>query len=343
MVKGWRAVPARVIAGSVFLVLLFGSPAFGQGDVTLRGEVRTKEGEVIPFGVNVSLETSEGMPVGTRMADTAGNFVFEALQPGTYSMTITADKYQPHQQTLDLSFRGTTYMFKIFLSPLDKTLVKTEALPARSDEAAPKLARKEFEKGDHALHDKKMSEARRHLEKALAEYSCYARAEEALAQVDLAERKLPDAEANFKKAIQCDNTFLDSFSELAQLYLVEKKLPESEGVINQGLRLSPRAWLLHYQLAAVHYGMGKYPEALQDYLAAQSFHSEMPAEFHAKIANVYLKTGNYSKALAEMDNYLRLEPNGGYARSAKMIADKMRQDGITEASTPSTSGAPAKP
>jgi tetratricopeptide (TPR) repeat protein len=329
-----------MIAGGVFLVLLSGLQAFGQGDVTLRGEVRTKEGEVIPFGVNISLDTSEGMPVGTRMADTAGNFVFEALQPGTYSMTITADKYQPYQQTLDMSFRGTTYMFKIFLSPLDKTQVKADALPARSDEAAPKLARKEFEKGDRALHDKKMPEARRHLERALAEYSCYARAQEALAQVDLAERKLPDAEENFKKAIQCDNTFLDSFSELAQLYLVEKKLPDSEAIINQGLRLSPKAWLLRYQLGAVHYGMGKYPEALQDYLSAQSFHSEMPAEFHVKIANVYLKTGDYSKALAEMDTYLRLDPNGGYARSARKLAETMRKDGVKEASTPATDAKP---
>ena len=340
MVNGWRAAPTLMIAGTALLLLLLGWPAFGQGDVTLRGEVRTKEGQVIPFGVNISLETSEGMPVGTRMADTAGNFVFEALQSGTYSMTITADKYQPYQQTVDLSFRGTTYMFRVFLTPLDKTQVKADSLPARSDEAAPKLARKEFEKGDHALRDKKMPEARRHLEKALAEYPCYARAEEALAQVDLAERKVPDAEANFKKAIQCDNTFLDSFSELAQLYFVEKKLPDSEAVINQGLRLTPTSWLLHYQLGAVHYGMGKYPEALQDYLAAQSFHAEVPAEFHAKIANAYLKTGDYSKALAEMDAYLRLEPNGGYARSARNLADMMRKNGVKEASTSATEGKP---
>jgi len=332
---------AGLVCGAVLLTGLCILPAYSQGDVTLRGEVRTKDGQVIPFGVTIHLETGEGMPVGTQMADSAGNFTFEGLVAGTYSLTVTAEKFQPYQQSLDLSFRANSYMVKVFLFPTDKARVKTDELPARSDEAAPKSARKEFEKGDHALLAKKLPDARNHLEKALAVYPCYARAADALAQVDLAEHKLEAAEANFKKAIQCDNTFLDSFSELAQLYLVQKKLPESETVIRQGLRLSPTAWLLHYQLAGVHFGMGKYPEALQDYLAAQSFHAEMPAEFHARIANVYLKTGDYGKALAEMDTYLHLDPNGGYARSARKLSDMMRKQGITEAPSASANPSPA--
>ena len=331
---------ARMVSEAVLIIGVFGLPGYGQGDVTLHGEVRTKDGQVIPFGVTISLETGEGMPAGTQMADSAGNFTFEGLGAGADSLTVTADKFQPYQQSLDLSFRGTSYMVKVFLSPVDKTQVKASDLPARSDQAAPKNARKEFEKGDHSLRAKRLPEARNHLERALSLYPCYARAADALAQVDLAEHKLEAAEANFKKAIQCDNTFLDSVSELAQLYLVEKKLSESETVIHQGLRLSPTTWLFHYQLASVHYEMKKYAEALQDYLAAQSFHAEMPPEFHARIANVYLKTGDYGKALAEMDAYLRLEPNGGYARSARKLSEMMRKDGITEAPSATASTPP---
>jgi len=333
---------AGIICGTMLLAAIVASawPSYGQEGVTLRGEVRTKEGQVIPFGVTVSLETSEGMPAGSRMADSAGNFEFLGLPAGTYHLTVTVEKFQTHEQTLDLTFRGTVYQVKVFLTPADKPQASTAALPAMTDEAAPKLARKEFEKGDRGLQEKKLPEARQHLEKAVAEYPCYARAEAALAQVDLAERKLDEAETRFQKAIQCDGTFLDSFSELAQLYIVEKKFPESEAVLRQGLRLSPSAWLFHYQLGTVHWGMGKYQEAEQDYLAARSLQADMPAEFHVKLANVYLKTREYSKALAEMDAYLHLDPNGGYARSARKMAEMMRKDGVTEPAVPQA-GPPA--
>jgi len=335
-----------IIWGTMLLAAIVASawPGYGQeGTVTLRVQVRTKEGQVIPFGVTISLETGEGMPVGSRMADSAGNFEFLGLLPGTYHMTVTAEKFQTHEQTLDLSFRGTTYMIPVFLSPVDNSQAAA-APPPRTDEAAPKLARKEFEKGSRALQEKKLPLARQHLEKAVAEYPCFARAEAALAQVDIAERKLDQAETRFQKAIQCDGTFLDSFSQLAQLYFVEKKFPDSEAVLRQGMRLSPSAWLLHYQLGAVHSGMGKYQEAEQDYLAARALQADLPPEFHVKLANVYLKTGEYSKALAEMDAYLRLDPAGGYARSARKMAETMRKDGITEPTEPQAAPqASAKP
>ena len=337
---------AGIICGPMLLAAILASawPSYGQGGVTLTGEVRTKEGQVIPFGVTISLETGEGKPVGSRIADSAGNFQFLGLSPGEYHMTVTAEKFQTHEQNLDLSFHGIDYPVKVYLTPADKSQASTAALPAMTDEAASKLARKEYEKGGRALQEKKLPEARQHLEKAVAEYPCYARAEAALAQVDLAERKLPEAETRFQKAIQCDGTFLDSFSQLAQLYIVEKKFPEGETVLRQGLRLSPNAWLFHYQLGTIHGGMGKYQEAELDYLAAQSLQADMPHEFHVKLANVYLKTGEFSKALAEVDAYLRLDPNGVYAPSGRKMAETMRRDGITEpAEPPATTPASTKP
>ena len=178
-----------------------------------------------------------------------------------------------------------------------------------------------------------MPEARRQLEKAVAEYPCYARAQVALAQVDLHDRNTDSAEAHFKKAIQCDGTFLDSFSELAELYILEKKFAEGEAILNQGLRLSPQAWLFRYQMGQVHYGLRKYSDAVQDYLQAQSLHAEMPAKFHIKLGTAYMRVAAYDKALAEFQIYLRLEPNGQYAAVARETSARMVKEGITSASS----------
>ena len=332
------SVRARIAGATILLSLALSHPLPSNADqgVTLRGQILTRDGQAISSGATVSLETDQGQMMGTRTVDAFGNYVFEALGAGSYHLTVTAERFQVHQQDVNLDFRQVTYTVNVYLTPTNKTEVKVA--PALTDEAAPKTARKEFEKGKHALEENKMAEARHHLERAVGEYPCYARAQASLAQVDLHDRKVDSAEARFKKAIQCDGSFLDSFSELAQLYIVEKKFVDSEGILNQGLRLSPQAWLFHYEMGQAHFGMQKYPESVQDYLLAQSFHPEMPAKFHIQLATSYLRTEAYSKALAEFQIYLRLEPNGQYAPAVREISEKMLKDGVTAAaaSPPST-------
>jgi len=337
----------RIVAGATILIccqrFVFAQiqPGFNDESVTLRGQVLTKDGQVISSGVRVALETNEGQLAGSRSADAFGNYVFEGLSHGSYHMTVTADNYQDYQQDVDLTFRQASYTVNVYLTPAagEKT---ANVAPALTDEAAPKTARKEFAKGEHALGEKKMQDARRHLETAVAEYPCYARAQVALAEVDLHGGKTDTAETRFKKAIQCDGTFLDSFAQLAQLYIEEKKFAEGEGILNQGLRLSPEAWLFRYQLGQVHYGMQKYPEAVQDYLLAQSLHTAMPAKFHIKLATAYMRTAAYDKALTEFQTYLQLEPNGQYAAVARETSARMLGSGVT-AATSSSPSAPAAP
>ncbi len=334
---------AMLAGAMIVLCLAFAHPlpSFGDQSVTLKGQVLTRDGQVIASGVTVSLETEQGAMMGNRPVDAFGNYLFEGLAAGTYHLTVTADKFQVYEQDVEIDFRQQTYTVNVYLTPSNKTEVK--APPALTDEAAPKTARKEFEKGEQALKGNKLAEARRHLERAVTEYPCYARAQTSLAEVDLHDGKSDSAEACFKKAIQCDGSFLNPFSELAELYIIEKKFAESETILNQGLRLSPQAWLFHYEMGQAHYGMQKYPESVQDYLLAQSLHLQMPAKFHIKLANAYLRTEAYPKALAEFQTYLRLEPNGQYAPAALRVSEMMLKGGITAAASAPSTPAASKP
>jgi tetratricopeptide (TPR) repeat protein len=336
-----------MVCGAVLFTAALASPGQHTAllhNITLRGQVRTRDGQVIPVGVTVTLETQEGMPVMTRAMDSSGDFEFAGLVAGNYSLSVKADDFQPYQQSLDLSDAWIIYYsVKIVLLPLDKSKVKLSALPSLTDQAAPKNARKEFEKGTHVWRENKLTEARTHLEKAVEEYPCYARAQAALAEVDLAERKLESAEARYKQAIHCDGAYLDAFYSLARLYMTENKPQDSETILGEALRLAPNAWLFHYQLGMVHFAKGEYQKASRDFLTAQSLHPDMPAEFHAKLANTYLKTGEYRKALAEVDTYLRLSPQGPYATSAKKISEVLRSGGVTSAEPEARASSTSKP
>ncbi len=324
----------RIARAAMLLCLAFALPLVSPADqtVTLKGRILTRDGQPISTGVEVSLVSEEGSVVGRRPTDAFGNYVFEGLATGEYHLNVSADKFQAYQQDINLDFRGQTYSVDVYLTPAGKP--RANAPPAVTDEAAPGAAHKEFEKGKRALDQNKAPEARRHLERAVAEYPCYARAQTSLAEVDLHDHRPGDAEACFKKAIQCDGSFLDPFSELAELYIVQKKFAQSEAILNQGLRLSPQAWLFHYEMGQAHYGLQKYTDSLEDYLLAQSLHPEMPAKFHIKLASAYMRTGANSNALAEFQTYLRLDPNGEYAAPAREISGRMLHDGITPAASP---------
>jgi tetratricopeptide (TPR) repeat protein len=327
MAKGFSSVWRGLVCATLVLCAALPLPAQNNSlyNITLRGQVQTKDGRAIPVGVMVTLESRDGVPLVTHQTDWNGDFGFVGLRAAIYTLSVKADKFQDYKQTLDLTGTRVTYhTVTIVLSPIEKPAVNLAALPSLTDQAAPKSARKEFEKGIRAWRGNKPTEARKHLQKAVEEYSCYARAQATLAEVDLAERKLESAEAGYKRAIHCDGSYSDAFYQLAQLYMKERKPADSEAILREALRLSPSAWLFHYQLGNAQFVMGEYREASQHFLTAQSLHSDIPAEIHIKLANTYLKMAQYAKALAEIDTYLRLSPEGSYAASAKKISETLR-------------------
>ena len=345
MAKRFSALWGGVVSGVLVLCagLAYSQQKIVAQDVTLHGQVQTKDGRPVSEGVMVTLDTSDGAPVATHQTDWNGNFEFVGLNARVYNLSVKCDKFQNYQQTLDFTDARVTYhSVNIVLLPLDKPVSSLSAQPALTDEAAPKSARKEFDKGSRAWRESKTTEARKHLEKAIEEYPCYARAQAILAEVDFAEHKLESAEADYKRAIHCDGTYLDAFYQLAQLYMTERKPAESEAVLREALRLSPNNWLFHYQLGNAQFVLREYQQASQDFLTAQSLHPDMPADFHIKLANIYLKMSEFPKALAEIDTYLRLSPDGPFAASAKRISEKLRGEGVTAvgpgAGTPSNTG-----
>jgi tetratricopeptide (TPR) repeat protein len=282
----------------------------------------------------VTLGTRDGIPLASHPTDSSGNFEFTGLDSAVYTLSVRTDGFQTYEQTLDFTDPGDTFRNVIVsLSPIDKPTAHLSTLPALTDQAAPKSARKEFQKGNRAWRENRPKEARKHLEKAVDEYPCYARAQATLAEIDLAEHKPESAEADYKRAIHCDGSYSDAFYQLARLYMTEKRPADSEAILRQALRLSPSAWLLHLQLAIAQFALGEYREASESFLTAQSLHPNMPADFHAKLADTYLKMTEYAKALAEIDTYLRLSPQGPYAAKAKRISEILRRRGVTADTT----------
>ncbi len=334
----WR--PSRCSSSAclsiLFLVgigLLTPSPAAGQRTVRLSGQVLTDRGQAIPSGVTITLETDSGDRVAQTPAHTDGNFEIPFLRKMHYHLIVTAEGFETAQRDIDLGYGASEFTVKITLTPLKKVKENAGSAPALTDDQAPKSARKEYERGSRALATRRLDEARKHLEKAVSEFPCYARAQADLAVVLTEQRELPGAEAALRKAVQCDPGFPDAYTLLGQLLNAERKFTESAEVLQEGLRRSPGAWQFYYQLAIAHFSLKQYSQAEEEYLKVQSLNPNPPADLHAKLADVYLKENAYNKAYAQMQAYLQAEPAGRFAAKIKVIMQQMESSGALRAST----------
>ncbi|MBZ5668996.1 MAG: tetratricopeptide repeat protein [Acidobacteriia bacterium] len=316
-----------------FLLLFRAAPGLCQQTFVVEGQVLTDRGMPPAKTANLHLETQEGQVVADQPADSRGQFRFINLSRKAYRLTVTADGFQTQQQWLDVRRGDGRYLITITLTSLGKAKSKG-AMVSITDLSAPKKARKEHEKGQRAFQKENLPEARRHLENAVAEYPCYARAQTSLGMTLELQGENAAAESAFRKAVECDAGFHEVHVQLGILLNHQKRFAESAADLRKVIGHFPGSWQLSYQLAAAECGLGQYQQAEQEYLRAESMSSEVPAEIHVRLADVYTRQEAYADAYAELQAYLRAEPQGRFAAKATDVIRRMEKTGVLKRSRP---------
>jgi tetratricopeptide (TPR) repeat protein len=291
-------------------------------DDSIEGQVRTSTGTALPNVVRVRLELAANVVVDRQLVGTSGRFAFYNLRDQNYQVIVTADGYQPATVQVDMHYLASRFP-TIYLMPLGPKKTPPPPKESITDLAAPKKSRKEYEKGHEALMAKDLAGAREHLERAVAEDPCYARALTALGVVLALKKEFPAAETSFKKSIQCDGGFLEAYFQMQILLDSEKKYSESEAMLEQGLRVAPSDWQLHYRVGAEHHHLQEYQQAEEEYLKAESLSSDVPTEVHLRLADAYMQLKRYDQAYTEMQTYLRVDPNGRLASQTRSMLQRM--------------------
>lgn len=334
MTVNGRSRRSSLLKGLLPFLLLFlvCERAAAQELPAVEGRVVTQQGEPLPTRVNLRLETQDGLVVVDQPTDSRGVFRFPDLQRGLYRLTATAEGFQTTQQMLDLRRGAARFLITVTMVPSDPTKPGPSNPVSATDLIASKKARKAYEKGKRAFQKGELEEARAHFEKAVSEYPCFARAQTDLGVVLGLLAEFHSAEAAIRKALECDGGFLEAYIQLGLLLNLQKKFSESESVLQAGLGHFPSAWQLHYQRAAAAYGLGRYAEAMQHYLRAQSLNEAVPKEIHVRLADIYVQQKEYGKAYAELGAYLRAEPEGRFAKKVAEVMTRMEREGVLHAS-----------
>ena len=313
-------LPTRVSA------LRLGGSLSSSNNLTISGNVYYGDGNQAAAHVMVQLQDTAGE---TRLQDEtndSGGFEFQRLGGGTYTLMVDVQGYQRVAASLNLSYM-----------PEKSVVIRLRALTGEKETAAassvsahelsmPEKARERISAGKKKLYAEKNAQgALEDFQSALAAAPGYY---EACYQVGMAYLSLgrrDDAEASFRKSIELSG---DRYSEpevgLGTLMLDRRDFAQGEKAVRRGVELNPDYWLGQYELGRALLNLDRVAEALQAADQAKSL-APSAAIVYRLLSNIHLRQKDYPALLADIDSYIKLDPDSAAGIRAKQLREQVIQ------------------
>jgi tetratricopeptide (TPR) repeat protein len=130
------------------------------------------------------------------------------------------------------------------------------------------------------------------------------------------------AETAFRRAVELKAGSAAAIIFLGEVYWRQKRYDEAEKTLLEGVKLDDKSWHGHFTLARLYWDLGNIPKAGPAVGRTLQLKPDF-AEAHLLADNILLKINHPERALAEYQEYLRLEPKGEFAVQARELAQKL--------------------
>jgi tetratricopeptide (TPR) repeat protein len=193
--------------------------------------------------------------------------------------------------------------------------------------AAPKNARKAFDKGFGALKKQKADEAEKEFAKAVQIDSNFAAAWCELGKLQAAKSEFDAAHQSFEASVKADPKFVIPYIELSLLEYRAQKWQALADVSAEAAKLDafeyPQAYLLN---ALANYNLKKFDAAEKSAREAERLDTQHRYPKSAHILGVILANRqDYTGAAVEFRNYLKFAPNAPDAATVKGQLQQVEQ------------------
>jgi tetratricopeptide (TPR) repeat protein len=223
------------------------------------------------------------------------------------------------RRTLDNPDVGTILMRPLGQSP--GTTISATTL------AAPKDARKAYEKGLDLVKKKKLPEAQADFEKAVGLYPRYAIAWSELGRIQAEHGQLEAARNSFNQSISSDPKFVVPYVEIAALEYRARRWQELADTSEKAVALDP----FHYPQtiflnAVANYNLHNIDRAEESARRAQKLdiNHQIPQISHV-LGVILAERRNYAAAAAEMRDYLKFAPEASDAAEVRSQIEQLEQ------------------
>jgi tetratricopeptide (TPR) repeat protein len=331
---------SRIYIGRVVLFLfaaclLFPPPAIAMNlggglpisnNFTISGNVYYGDGNQAAAHVMVQLQNSEGETRLQEETTDSGGFAFQRLSGGTYTLLVDVQGYQHVAASVDLSYMPEkSVVIRLRSLSGEKEMVAATSVSAH-ELSMPKKARELMSAGKKKLYvEKNAQDALEDFRSATAAAPGYYEACYQVGMAYLSLGKRDDAEASFRKSIELSG---DNYSEaevgLGTLMLDRRDFAQGEKTVRRGVELNPDYWLGQYELGRALLNLDKVAEALR---AAEQAKSLAPsaAIVYRLLSNIHLRQKDYPALLADIDSYIKLDPDSAAGIRAKQLREQVAQ------------------
>jgi tetratricopeptide (TPR) repeat protein len=274
--------------------------------------------------VIVRLEYLRGGLINQVTTDRSGKYVFSGLNPDQYIVTAHAPGFKEARHTVDLQTATSEYVLLQLVPTESDSPSGTTSYATPLVANVPSEARKEFEKGrTDLLEKKKIESGLRHLEKAINLYPDFLEAQLLLGTAYMDAKRWDKAEQALRRALELEPQTAAAFFALGELYLQQGRATEAEKPILDGLKLED-SWQGHFALGKTYWALGDATRALPHATRAHELKPDFP-QVHLLMGNVLLRQREPQRALAEFEDYLKLEPDGPFAAQTRQLVERIRQ------------------
>jgi tetratricopeptide (TPR) repeat protein len=223
------------------------------------------------------------------------------------------------------------YLLILFLYPLACTAQLPPAATAPSfgeqksnevsarDLQIPAKARKAFSKGTELLAAKQSAASIPEFQRAIKIFPEFYEAYYKIGLAELNLQRYPDAQAAFETSIeQSKGRYAPSQFGLGVALCMQNQLGEAEEAIRAGLGVYPDDAAGNFTLAWVVFKAGRLADAEKSARQAVLYDAKM-ATAYLLLAQIHLRQSDLPAVAADLDAYLRLDPDGPHSAEAKAI------------------------
>jgi tetratricopeptide (TPR) repeat protein len=315
----------------LILALVIAAPILAQRDrdtysnasansLEVVGQVRLVETGQPANRISVRLERFGGGLVDQMDTDSGGRFRFANLARGYYKVVVNAPGYHAVQQDADLQVVFRAYLVFELTSERSGAMTLIDVIDAR----APAEAREELVRGREALSKKSYPEAVEHLQKAIGSYPSFYEAHLLLGTTFVDQREWRKAEGAFQSALELKASSAPAMLSLGEVYWRQNRYEEAEKTLLDGLKLDDKSWHGYFTLARLYWDRENIAKAAPAIGHTLQLRPDF-AEAHLLAGNILLKVNQQQRALAEYQEYLRLEPKGEFVVQTRELVEKLNK------------------
>lgn len=258
--------------------------------------------------------------------NSAGSVEFRRIEQSLFLLRATKNGYQPYEESVDLnrlSMEAPTIWVRMQRVPV-KDAPPGGVISARLL-GIPEAARREFKAGlDLMGAGNDLQGGIGHFRKAIDAFPNYYEAHYMLGMAYLKMGKALDGEASLRRAIEINPGFFDPYYPLSELLIFQQHYEEAEKLLLKPFREDPESWQWPFELGMCYGKMRQWEKGIaMGRLALER--KNVPSRIRLLLADLYNNAGETSKAILELETYLKENPESPMAPRAKEVLRQLRK------------------